>query len=90
MKRRRERSGLRVRRNLFEVLTSRVETPMTHPSDPNFPQSRISSDKTFVLGGLVALGVILAIFMFVGRDSATTTASNTPAATTGAGSTAPR
>jgi hypothetical protein len=71
---------------------------MNQPNDPNFPRSRIiASDKTFVLGGLVALGVILAIFMFLGRDSATTTASNTPAATTpssspgttGAGSTSP-
>ncbi|MBX9824469.1 MAG: hypothetical protein K2Y27_05680 [Xanthobacteraceae bacterium] len=56
-------------------------------NDPNFPRSHISADKTFVLGGLVALGVILAVFMFLGRDSATTSASNTPAATTGSGST---
>lgn len=62
---------------------------MPHPNDPNFPQSRISSDKTFVVGGLVALGVILAIFMFLGRDSATTTAMNGSPANTGAGSTSP-
>ena len=63
---------------------------MTRPNDdPHFPRSGISADKTFVLGGLVALGVILAIFMFLGRESATTTASNTPAATTGSGSTSP-
>jgi hypothetical protein len=64
---------------------------MTHPDkprpdDPDFSRRVIPSDKTFVLGGLVALGVILAVFMFLGRDSATTTASNTPAATSGAGS----
>jgi hypothetical protein len=56
---------------------------MPHPTNPNFPQSRISADKTFVLGGLVALGVILALFMFLGRESPTTSASLTPAATTG-------
>ena len=53
--------------------------------DPHLPRGGIPTDKTFVLGGLVALGVILAIFMFLGHDSGTTTASNTPAATTGSG-----
>jgi hypothetical protein len=51
-----------------------LETPMPHPTEPNFPEKRIAADKTFVLGGLVALGIILAIFMFLGGESATTTA----------------
>jgi hypothetical protein len=62
---------------------------MPHPTDPNFPERRIASDKIFVLGGLVALGVILAVFMFLGGESSTTTALNGSPATTGAGSTAP-
>jgi hypothetical protein len=62
---------------------------MPHPTERNFPESRISSDKAFVLGGLVALGVILAVFMFLGRESSTTTASSGSPATTGAGPTSP-
>jgi len=47
-------------------------------------------DTGFALSALVGLGVLLAVFMFIGRDSTTTTATSTSApTTTGSGSTSP-
>jgi hypothetical protein len=77
---------------------------VTYPNDPNMNRRDNIRDETsytsWIIGGIVMLAVILGIFMLVGRDSDTNTASNAnsppttsrPASspsTTGSGTTTP-
>jgi hypothetical protein len=72
---------------------------VTYQNDPNRNRNDITdetSTTTYIVGGVVMLAVIFGIFMLVGGDSNTNTASNANApattsrpATTGSGATTP-
>jgi hypothetical protein len=66
---------------------------MTYENDPNRRRTRDDTSYTgWIIGGVIAVAVILGIFMLTNRTDNTNTASNTPAtapSTTGSGATTP-
>lgn len=69
---------------------------MTYENDPNLNRPSLANeDRTFtgwIIGGVIAVAVILGVFMFTSRTDNTNTASNPPAtapSTTGSGATTP-